>query len=277
MRPDDQRSPLGSTARRSAGAARPRRRARRRRARSAASTPGSSATSSVIGVPGRDAADVEHRQLGVRGLGDAGAADHVAAGDRDEVAEHRGRGLHSPGAGAVEHERRRRRRPRRRPRCWRRARRRADGCAARAPGRRAPTTPSLPVSSSTSRSQIARSFTTNPARAGGVDLLGGDARDALAVHRVDAARSCGRRGSRGSPPSARRRSRRCRRSGRPRRSRARWRSRARPRGEAPVVSMRSRMKFVVPFTMPRMRSTRSPARLSRSGRMIGIAPPTAAS
>ena len=37
------------------------------------------------------------------------------------------------------------------------------------------------------------------------------------------------------------------------------------------------MKFVVPLTMPRMRLTRSPARLSRSGRMIGMAPPTAAS
>jgi len=37
------------------------------------------------------------------------------------------------------------------------------------------------------------------------------------------------------------------------------------------------MKFVVPFTMPITRSTRSPARDSRSGRMTGIAPATAAS
>ncbi len=40
----------------------------------------------------------------MRRLGDARAADHVAARGRHEVAEHRGRGLHSPGARAVEHQ-----------------------------------------------------------------------------------------------------------------------------------------------------------------------------
>ena len=92
-----------------------------------------------------------------------GAADHVAAGDRDEVAEHRGRGLHSPGARAVEHER-------------------AGGggldedgvvgavhggermVRGTSAGWTRADTPSWPVSSSTSRSQTARSFTTNPAR-----------------------------------------------------------------------------------------------------------------
>jgi hypothetical protein len=41
--------------------------------------------------------------------------------------------------------------------------------------------------------------------------------------------------------------------------------------------IRSRMKLVVPFTIPMMRFTLSPASDSRSGRMIGIAPATAAS
>src|SRR3954454_1573083 len=41
--------------------------------------------------------------------------------------------------------------------------------------------------------------------------------------------------------------------------------------------MRSRMKFVVPLTMPRTRRTRSPAKDSRNGRRMGMAPATAAS
>ena len=41
--------------------------------------------------------------------------------------------------------------------------------------------------------------------------------------------------------------------------------------------MRVRMKFVVPLTMPMMRSMRSPASDSRSGRMNGMPPATAAS
>jgi hypothetical protein len=45
----------------------------------------------------------------------------------------------------------------------------------------------------------------------------------------------------------------------------------------PDVSIMSRMKFVVPLTMPSTRVTVSPARDSRSGRMIGMAPATAAS
>src|SRR6218665_117815 len=53
-------------------------------------------------------------------------------------------------------------------------------------------------------------------------------------------------------------------------------ARASPRLAA-VVSIQSRMELVVPLTTPRIRSTRSPARLSRSGRMIGMAPPTPAS
>jgi hypothetical protein len=46
---------------------------------------------------------------------------------------------------------------------------------------------------------------------------------------------------------------------------------------APEVSIRSRMKFVVPLTMPSTRWTVSPARDSRSGRSSGIAPATLAS
>ena len=46
---------------------------------------------------------------------------------------------------------------------------------------------------------------------------------------------------------------------------------------APVVVMASRMKLVVPLTMPSTRSTASPASDSRSGRTIGMAPATAAS
>ena len=46
---------------------------------------------------------------------------------------------------------------------------------------------------------------------------------------------------------------------------------------SPCSSIRSSTKLVVPFTMPRMRRTWSPASPSRSGRMIGMAPATAAS
>ncbi len=46
---------------------------------------------------------------------------------------------------------------------------------------------------------------------------------------------------------------------------------------APEVSILSRMKLVVPLTMPSTRVTRSPASDSRSGRRIGIAPATDAS
>lgn len=46
---------------------------------------------------------------------------------------------------------------------------------------------------------------------------------------------------------------------------------------APVLSILSRMKLVVPFTMPSTRLTLSPARDSRSGRISGMAPATAAS
>ena len=45
----------------------------------------------------------------------------------------------------------------------------------------------------------------------------------------------------------------------------------------PAVSILSRMKLVVPLTMPSTRVTLSPASDSRSGRRIGIAPATAAS
>ena len=43
-------------------------------------------------------------RFGLRRLGDARPADHVAAGGRDDVAEHGGRGLHAAGARAVEHQ-----------------------------------------------------------------------------------------------------------------------------------------------------------------------------
>ena len=46
---------------------------------------------------------------------------------------------------------------------------------------------------------------------------------------------------------------------------------------APSVSILSRMKFVVPFTMPVTEVISSPTSDSRSGRMIGMAPATAAS
>ena len=46
---------------------------------------------------------------------------------------------------------------------------------------------------------------------------------------------------------------------------------------APSVSILSRMKFVVPLTMPVTAVISSPTSDSRSGRMIGIAPATAAS
>ena len=46
---------------------------------------------------------------------------------------------------------------------------------------------------------------------------------------------------------------------------------------APAESILSRMKLVVPLTMPITEVISSPTRDSRSGRMIGIAPATAAS
>ena len=46
---------------------------------------------------------------------------------------------------------------------------------------------------------------------------------------------------------------------------------------APELSILSRMKLVVPLTMPSTRVTVSPASDSRNGRRIGIAPATAAS
>ena len=78
------------------------------------------------------------------------------------------------------------------------------------------------------------------------------------------------RAARGSPSSPPRRRRRRRRSGRPRRSPARcaWRERllvARSR----CASSRERMKFVVPLTMPWMRSMCAPASDSRSTRITG--------
>ncbi len=56
-----------------------------------------------------------------------------------------------------------------------------------------------------------------------------------------------------------------------------WASSSASENPAPEVSILSRMKLVVPLTMPSTRVTRSPASDSRSGRRIGIAPATAAS
>ena len=56
-----------------------------------------------------------------------------------------------------------------------------------------------------------------------------------------------------------------------------WASSSASSKPAPVVSILSRMKLVVPLTMPSTRVTRSPASDSRSGRRIGMAPATAAS
>ena len=56
-----------------------------------------------------------------------------------------------------------------------------------------------------------------------------------------------------------------------------WASSSASAKPAPEVSILSRMKLVVPLTMPSTRVTVSPASDSRSGRRIGIAPATAAS
>ena len=56
-----------------------------------------------------------------------------------------------------------------------------------------------------------------------------------------------------------------------------WASSSASVNPAPELSIRSRMKLVVPLTMPRTRVTVSPASDSRSGRRIGIAPATDAS
>ena len=81
------------------------------------------------------------------------------------------------------------------------------------------------------------------------------------------------RPSRGSPSSRRRRRRRRPRSGRPPRSRAAAPRRARPRTTSPL-SMRVRMKFVVPFTMPSTRWTFVATSDSRSTLITGIAAQT---
>ena len=49
------------------------------------------------------------------------------------------------------------------------------------------------------------------------------------------------------------------------------------RSRIPSSAIRVRMKLVVPLTMPITRITRSPASDSRSGRITGMAPATAAS
>ena len=56
-----------------------------------------------------------------------------------------------------------------------------------------------------------------------------------------------------------------------------WASSSASLKPAPELSIRSRMKLVVPLTMPSTRVTWSPASDSRSGRRIGMAPATAAS
>ena len=56
-----------------------------------------------------------------------------------------------------------------------------------------------------------------------------------------------------------------------------WASSSASSKPAPVASIGSRMKLVVPLTMPSTRLTWSPASDSRSGRSSGMAPATAAS
>ena len=82
-----------------------------------------------------------------------------------------------------------------------------------------------------------------------------------------------RRRSRGSPSSPRRRRRRRPRSGRPRRSRAVAPRRAPRRSVAPA-SIRVRMKFVVPLTIPSTRWTFVTTSDSRSTLITGIAAQT---
>ncbi len=118
------------------------------------------------------------------GLGRAGAADHVAAGDRDEVAEHRRGGLHSPGARAVEHERAGRGcldedrvvgAVHGRERVAAGHERRVDACR---DALVAGLVVDEPLADREELDHVARPL-------GRLDLLGRDAGDALAVHRVD--------------------------------------------------------------------------------------------